>query len=154
MILSAAEKKNRAIRKRRKIAIIAIAVFVAVLSVALVFILDYVKTSTFVDPADGTEYFIRYREKAYALYDTDKKTKLPTDEKYKYYVTHAGTLVNVDAVTGEIKNTIYVDLGSLVAKTAATSISLPSTADSRVTAWGQTPTRSGSISNITAQKRV
>ncbi len=114
MILSAAEKKNRAIRKRRKIAIIAIAILVAVLSVALVFILDYVKTSTFVDPADGTEYFIRYRDRAYALYDTDKKTKLPLDEQYGYYVTHAGTLVNVDAATGEVKNTIYVDLDSLV----------------------------------------
>ena len=114
MILSAAEKKNRAIQKRRKIAIIAIAVLVAVLSVALVFILDYVRTSTFKDPADGVEYFVRYREKAYALYDTDKKTKLPTDAQYGYYVTHAGTLVNVDAATGEIKNTIYVDTGSLV----------------------------------------
>lgn len=114
MILSAAEKKNRAIYKRRKIAIIAIAVLVAVLSVALVFILDYAKTSTFVDPADGTEYFIRYRDKAYALFDTDKKTKLPLDEQYGYYVTHAGTLVNVNAQTGAIENTIYVDTDSLV----------------------------------------
>ena len=60
MILSAAEKKNRAIYKRRKIAIIAIAVLVAVLSVALVFILDYAKTSTFVDPADGTQHTVEF----------------------------------------------------------------------------------------------
>ena len=114
MILSTAEKKNRAVRRRRKIAIIATALLIAVLSVALVFILDYVRTSTFVDPADNTSYFIRYREKSYALYDTDKKTKLPVDEQYGYYVTHAGTLVSVDAATGEIKHTIYVDTDSLV----------------------------------------
>lgn len=113
MILSTAEKKNRAIRKRRKIAIIASAILIAVLAVALVFILDYVRTSTFEDPADGTSYFIRYRDRAYALYDTDKTTKLPLDGQYGYYVTHGGTLVGIDAATGEITRTIYVDTGSL-----------------------------------------
>ncbi len=113
MILSAAEKKKRTIQKRRKIAIIACAILIAVLAVALVFILDYVRTSTFVDRADGTEYYIRHRDGAYALYDTDKKTKLPTDEQYGYYVTHAGTLVSIDAETGEVKRTIYVDTSHL-----------------------------------------
>ncbi len=114
MILSAAEKKNRAIRKRRKIAIIASAILIAVLAVALVFILDYVRTTTFVDLADGTEYYIRYRDKIYALYDTDKKTKLPIEEQYGYYETHAGTLVGIDAATGEVTRTIYVDTSHLV----------------------------------------
>ena len=113
MILSAAEKKKRTIQKRRKIAIIACAILLAILAVALVFILDYVRTSTFVDRADGTEYFVRYRDGAYALYDTDKKTKLPTDEQYGYYVTHAGTMVGVDAKTGEVNRTIYVDTSHL-----------------------------------------
>ncbi len=113
MILSAAEKKKRTIQKRRKIAIIACAALIAVLAVALVFILDYVRTSTFVDRADGTEYYIRYRDGAYALYDTDKKTKLPTDEQYGYYVTHVGTLVGIDAETGEVTRTIYVDTSHL-----------------------------------------
>ena len=113
MILSAAEKKNRAIRKRRKIAIIASAILIAVLAVALVFILDYVRTSTFVDRSDGTEYYIRYRQKAYGLYDTDKKTKLPVEEQYGYYVTHSGTLVGIDAATGEVTRTIYVDTSHL-----------------------------------------
>ncbi len=113
MILSAAEKKNRTIRKRRKIAIIASAILIAVLAVALVFILDYVRTSTFVDRVDGTEYYIRYRDKVYALYDTDKKTKLPIEDQYGYYVTHAGTLVGIDAATGEVTRTIYVDTSHL-----------------------------------------
>ena len=113
MILSAAEKKKRTIQKRRKIAIIACAILIAVLAVALVFILDYVRTSTFVDRADGTEYYIRYRDGVYALYDTDKKTKLPTDEQYGYYVTHSGTMVGIDAETGEVTRTIYVDTSHL-----------------------------------------
>ena len=86
MILSAAEKKNQAIRKRHKIAIIAIALLVAIMAVSLIFVLDYVRTSTFVDRVDGTTYYIRYRDKAYGLYDTDKKTLLPKETQYGCYV--------------------------------------------------------------------
>ena len=114
MILSAAEKKNQAIRKRRKIAIIAIALLVAIMAVSLIFVLDYVRTSTFVDRVDGTTYYIRYRDKAYGLYDTDKKTLLPKETQYGCYVTHSGTLVEVDAATGEVVRVIYVDTSHLV----------------------------------------
>ena len=102
-------KKRSTLMKRRRIAIIASVIAVIVLAIALVWVLDYAKTTTVTDPADGTEYFIRYREKTYALYDTDKKTKLPTDEQYGYYVTHADTLIEVDAETGEYEIIAVVD---------------------------------------------
>ncbi len=87
--------------KRRKITIAIVAVLVTIMAVALVFILDYARTTTVIDPADNSEYYIRYKDKAYALYDSDKKTKRPTDAQYGYYVTKAQTLIEVDAETGE-----------------------------------------------------
>lgn len=100
--------KKTTLMKRRKLAIIVSAVAVVALALALVWVLDYVKTTTVTD-VDGTEYYVRYRDKEYALYDTDKKTKLPTDEEYGYYVTHADTLVEVDAETGEYEIIAVVD---------------------------------------------
>lgn len=100
--------KKTTLMKRRKLAIIVSIVAVVALVFALVWVLDYVKTTTVTD-VDGTEYYIRYRDKEYALYDTDKKTKLPTDDEYGYYVTHADTLVEVDAETGEYEIIAVVD---------------------------------------------
>ena len=54
-----------------------------------------------IDPADQTEYYIICKDKTYALYDADKKTKRPTDAQYGYYITKAQTLIKVDAETGE-----------------------------------------------------
>ena len=102
-------KKKSTLMKRRKAAIIAVAIAIAVLAVALVFILDYVKTTTVTDPADGTNYYIRYKNDIYALYDTDRKTVMPTEEEYGYYETHAGTLIDVDAETGEYEIIAVVD---------------------------------------------
>ena len=75
-------KKRSTLMKRRKIAIIIAAIAVVALGVAYFFVRDFVKTEPVTDDADGTVYYIRYRDKAYALYDTDKKTVLPTDEQY------------------------------------------------------------------------
>lgn len=99
-MMNAEQKKRMTTMKRRKITIIAAAILVAIMSVALVFVMDYVKTTTVIDPADNAEYFIRYKDKAYGLYYSDKKTKLPTDSQYGYYVTKAQTLIEVDAETG------------------------------------------------------
>lgn len=107
-------KKGSTLLKRRKLAIIAATVTVAVLIAALFIVLDYVNGTPFEDPADGTVYYVRHsknekKETVYALYDTDRKTVMPTEEKFGYYVTHAGTLVEVDAETGEFGEIILVD---------------------------------------------
>lgn len=107
-------KKRSTLLKRRKLAIIATAVAVAVLAVALFVVLDYVNGTPFEDPADGRVYYIRHsknenKETVYALYDTDKKTVMPQEEQYGYYVTHAGTLVEVNAKTGKFGEVILVD---------------------------------------------
>ena len=101
MIRSAAEKKRMTSMKRLKVTIIIAAVLVVAMAIAVGFVLDYVNATTVVDPADGTEYFVREKDNIYKLYDTDKKTVLPTDEQYGYYVTHAQTLISVNPETGE-----------------------------------------------------
>ena len=107
-------KKRSTLLKRRKLAIIAASVAVVALFVALLMVLDYVNGEPFEDPADGRVYYVKYtkndaNEKVYALYDTDKKTVMPTEEQYGFYVTHAGTLVEVDSETGECGEIILVD---------------------------------------------
>ncbi len=102
--------KNRStLLGRRKIAIIVATVLVIALAIALVVVLDFVNSTAVTDPADGTVYYVRAKKSVYSLYDTDKKTILSTDEQFGYYVTHAGTLVEVDAETGEFEIIAAVD---------------------------------------------
>lgn len=101
-MMNAEAKKRMTTMKRRKITIAVTALLVAIMAVALVFVLEYTRTTTVIDPADDTEYYIkRDKDKVYALYDTDKKTKRPTDSQYGYYITKAQTLIKVNAETGE-----------------------------------------------------
>lgn len=106
-MMNAAEKKNQTLLKRRKRAIILSVALILLLSVALVFVMDYVKTITYTD-VDGTEYYIRKKDGVYALYDKDKKV-LPIAEEYECYVTTKGTLVKVDAETGQHETVAVVD---------------------------------------------
>ena len=102
-------KKKSTLMKRRKIAIVVALVAVLVLAIALAIVLDYAKTVEVVDPADPSAvYYIKYRDKTYALYDSDKKTVMPTEEQYGYYVMESGTLVDIDEETGAYE-TIVVD---------------------------------------------
>ncbi len=94
---------------RRKVGIIVTAILALVLIVALIFVIDYVNTTTVVDPADEHVYYIRKKDKVYSLYDTDKKTIMPTVEQLGYYETHAGTVYRVDAETGEYELIAMVD---------------------------------------------
>ncbi|MBR2293422.1 MAG: hypothetical protein IKA44_03840 [Clostridia bacterium] len=96
---SIADKKKQTLMKRRKRAILLCAIAVILLAVALVFVMDYVQTIT-VEDVDGTTYYIRKKDGVYALYDADRNL-LKTDEAYGYYVTALGTLIRVDAETGE-----------------------------------------------------
>ena len=102
-------KKRSTLMKRRKIAIVIAAVAVLVLAIALAVVLDYAKTVEVADPADPSAvYYIKYRSKTYALYDSDKKTVMPTESQYGYYVMESGTLVDIDQETGAYE-TIVVD---------------------------------------------
>lgn len=105
--MNIAEKKNKTLLKRRKRAIVLFAVLIVALVIALVFVLDYVKTITLTD-VDGTEYYIRKKNGVYALYDGDR-TLLTTDGEYGYFVTALGTLIEVDAETGEYEIVAVVD---------------------------------------------
>lgn len=111
-MMNAEEKKRMTTMKRRKITVMIAAILVAIMSVALVFVYDYVQTTTVIDPADNAEYYVRYKNKEYGLYYSDKKTKLPMDSEYGYYVTRAQTLIEVDAETG--KYTIQAVLEDLL----------------------------------------
>ena len=104
---SIAQKKQKTLMKSRKRAIILCAVAVLLLAVALIFVMDYVETIT-VEDVDGTVYYIRKKDGIYALYDADRNL-LQTDEAYGYYVTALGTLVRVDAETGEYEIIAVLD---------------------------------------------
>ena len=102
-------KKKTTLAKRRTAAIIIAAALLAVLAIALALVLDFVNGEPIEDPADKKIYYVRQKGGVYALYDTDRKTVMPTEEQYKYYVTHAGTLVEVNAETGEAQIKAVVD---------------------------------------------
>ena len=94
-------KKNKStLLKRRKIAIVVTLVAVVILAIALAVVLDYVRTTTIVDPADNATYYIKYKNKQFALYDSDKKTMMPTESTYGYYVMRSGNLVSIDQESG------------------------------------------------------
>ncbi|MBO7310695.1 MAG: hypothetical protein J6U86_04810 [Clostridia bacterium] len=102
-------KKQSTLIKRKRAAVIISVITVLLLAIALVLVLDFVNATSVEDPADGTIYYIRKKNDVYSLYDTDKKTVMPTDEEYGYYVTHANTLISVDAKTGEYEIIATVD---------------------------------------------
>ena len=73
----------------------------------MVFVLQYASITEVTD-YDGTVYHIRKVDGVYALYDTDKNL-MPTEEQFGYYVTYAGTLINVNKDTGEYEIVALVD---------------------------------------------
>ncbi len=94
-------KKSSTLMGRRIAGIIAFSVLAAALVISLVVVLDLINAVKVTDPADGGIYYIREKNDIYSLYYEDKKTVVTTEDAYGYYVTDAGTLVNVDADTGE-----------------------------------------------------
>ncbi len=93
--------------KRRKIAIIVSAVLVALLIPVLIIVNDIATRIPFYD-ADGTKYFIKYKNKTFAMYDTDG-VKLSTESEYGFYITDIGTLVKVDEESGEFEVIAVLD---------------------------------------------
>ena len=73
----------------------------------MILVLQYADV-TEVPDKDGTIYYIRKNDGVYALYDKDKNL-MPTEEQFGYYVTHLGTLIQVNAETGEYQIVALVD---------------------------------------------
>ena len=122
MIQSREQRKKTTLFQRRLIAIVISLVLVVVLTVASIlvynFSTDVIYFSDFdtVDEAgnkkDPTQYFIKKENGIFALYTADGKL-CPTIEPYgtttKYYQTDIGTLLDIDAETGEYKIKVVPD---------------------------------------------
>ena len=95
-------RKKQTLMKRRRNAIIASAVAIVVLAVILAIVMDYARTLEIKDPVDNSSYYIRYVDKQYRLFASDKKTQMPTEviSNYSYYVMSSGTLVEIDGTSG------------------------------------------------------
>ncbi len=100
--------KKTTLMKRRTVGIVIAVAAVVILAVTLAVVMSVVRTKAVTDPADGEVYYIRYTDKTYSLYDSDKKTPVPTEDAYGYYVLDSGTLLELDAETGAYE-TIIVD---------------------------------------------
>lgn len=105
--MSIAEKKQKTLMRRRRTAIILSAALVLILAIALIFVMDFARTLTFED-VDGNTYYIRKKDGTFAMYDKDRAA-LPFDEQYSCYVTPAGSMIKVDAETGEWEIFAVVD---------------------------------------------
>ena len=94
--------------KRRTIAIVSAILAIIILAIACSAVLKYTRTLEYTD-VDGTVYHILNKDGEYKLYDKGADTPRPIDEHYKYFVTNAGTLVNINPETGAVKEQIMVD---------------------------------------------
>lgn len=102
-------KNKQTLQKRRTTAIIASAIAVVILAIALVVVLDYVRTYTLIDPADNSTYYIRYKNGKFILCDSDKKTPIRSDNAYGYYELRSGNLVAIDQEAGSCELFIVDD---------------------------------------------
>lgn len=113
MIESREQRRRSTLLHRRKVAIIASVLIVAILSVSLYFVYDYFNTVIPYTDVDGTEYFIKKVDEVYGMYYADGK-KLPTETPLGttdlLYVTEVGTMLDVDELTGEVDVRVIPDL--------------------------------------------
>ena len=100
-------KKSKNMLKRQRIAVIILVVAVALLIAGLVAVYKIVENIPveFTDPNDNTLYYIKKVDGAYGLYNESGDICEVTDKEY--YITSYGTLVYINASTGEY----YVDPG-------------------------------------------
>ena len=92
-------------RRRRAIIILSL---VAILLIAAAITVNYFVRSTPFTDVDGTKYYVIRKAGKFGLYDS-KGNKLEAADEYSYFVTPAGTLVDVDADTGETQIIAQVD---------------------------------------------
>lgn len=111
-MINAEAKKHPSLLKRRKRAILIAAAAILIIAIATVFILDYANSFVYVDPADGTEYYVKKRDGVFGLYNADG-VLLEVAEAYSsitpHYITAAGTLVQVNPDTGATTTYAVVD---------------------------------------------
>ena len=101
------QKARATLLGRRKRAIIIVALSFIVLLAASITVNYFVRFEPFVD-VDGTEYRIVRKAGNFGLYDMDGN-KLEAEDEYSYFVTKAGTLVDVNADTGKTQIIAQVD---------------------------------------------
>ena len=97
--------KTALARQRRMVLYLLIAV--AVLAIALAIVLFLTSRTPFYDPTDNTKYYVAKEDGLYVL-KTTKGEVLPTTEDGNNYITAAGTLVYVNAKTGEFSTVAAV----------------------------------------------
>ena len=101
------QKARATLLARRRRAIIIFSVIAIVLIAAAITINYFVRVTPFTD-VDGTEYYVIRKAGKYGLYDKDGN-KLEAADEYSFFVTPAGTLVDVDADTGKTQIIAAVD---------------------------------------------
>lgn len=101
------QKARATLLGRRKRAIIIVALSFIVLLAASITVNYFVRFEPFVD-VDGTEYRIVRKAGKFGLYDMDGN-KLEAEDEYSWFVTKAGTLVDVNADTGKTEIIAMVD---------------------------------------------
>lgn len=94
--------------RRRKIGIIVTLAVVALLAVILTLVYNYVNTVIPYYDVDDTEYHIKLVGGVYVMCNKDG-TLLPVEPEFKYYITNVGTMIQLDPLTGEIKEKVIPD---------------------------------------------
>lgn len=100
------QRKKNNIRKKQQTAIIIMAIAVVLLIAALI-VVNYVVSIYKYTDVDGSLYYIKKKDGAYALFDDDNIICDLTQDGY--YQTKIGTQLKIDPDSGEITDTIYVD---------------------------------------------
>ena len=108
MIETREQRKASSLLRRRKIGILVSLVIVVILAVVLAVVYNYVNTVTPYYDVDDTEYHLKQVDGLYYMYDKEGNL-LPRDNEFGYYRTKAGTLLLLDATTGEIKERVIPD---------------------------------------------
>ena len=101
------QKARATLLGRRKRAILIFSITFIVLLATAITVNHFVRFVPFED-VDGTEYRIVLKAGKYGLYDTEGN-KLEAEDEYSYFVTKAGTLVDVNADTGKTQIIAQVD---------------------------------------------
>ena len=94
--------------RRRKIGIIVTLAVVALLAVILTLVYNYVNTVIPYYDVDDTEYHIKLVGGVYVMCNKDG-TLLPVEPEFHYYTTKVGTMIQLDPLTGEIKEKVIPD---------------------------------------------
>ena len=101
------QKARATLLARRRRAIIILSAVALVLIAAAITVNYFVRSTPFTD-VDGTQYYVIRKAGKFGLYDA-KGNKLEAPDEYSYFVTAAGTLVDVDADTGKTQIIAQVD---------------------------------------------